>query len=50
MARCSLVVLDEPALWHLDAARVPFIPSLDHLIGLRKQRGWQLEAEDLRCS
>src|SRR6476660_4248689 len=33
MAPCSPVVSDQPAFWHLDAARGPSTPSLDHLVG-----------------
>ena len=38
MAPCLLVVFDQPALWHLDAARGPSTPSLDHLVGAGEQR------------
>src|SRR6187402_1610640 len=32
MAPCSPVVSDQPAFWHLDAARGPSTPSLNHLV------------------
>src|SRR6476660_8626929 len=38
MAPCSPVVSDQPAFWHLDAARGPSTPSLDHLISAGLQR------------
>src|SRR5215510_3872665 len=38
---------DQTAVWHSDAARGPSTPSLDHLVGARKQRWRQLEAERL---
>src|SRR6478609_7265975 len=45
MAPCSPVVSDQPAFWHLDAARGPSTPSLDHLVGAGKQRRWDFEAQ-----
>src|SRR4051794_13706823 len=33
MAPCPLIGSDQPALWHLDAARGPSTPSFDHLVG-----------------
>src|SRR6478736_6956904 len=38
MAPCSPVVSDQPAFWHLDAARGPSTPSLDHLVGEQQER------------
>src|SRR6187399_590687 len=37
MAPCSPVVSDQPAFWHLDAARGPSTPSLDHLVSAGEQ-------------
>src|SRR6478752_6499786 len=47
MAPCSPVVSDQPAFWHLDAARGPSTPSLDHLVGAGEQRQWHFDAECL---
>src|SRR6476619_2338507 len=47
MAPCLLVVFDPPALWHLDAARGPSTPSLDHLVGATAQRQRNCETERL---
>src|SRR5271167_3361371 len=48
MAPCSLAVFDQPAFWHLDAARGPSTPSFDHLVGGGEQRLWDTKAERLR--
>src|SRR5215510_10467453 len=34
--------------WHVDAARGPSTPSLDHLVGAGEQRRWNFEAQRLR--
>src|SRR6476660_2850139 len=47
MAPCSPVVSDQPAFWHLDAARGPSTPSFDHLVGKREHLVWYFEAERL---
>ena len=38
---------DYPALWHLDAARGPSTPSLDHLVGAAEQREREGETKRL---
>src|SRR4029077_4843056 len=48
MAPCSPVVSDQPAFWHLDAARGPSTPSLDHLVGAGEHGRWHCDAECLR--
>src|SRR6516162_4804950 len=48
MAPCSLPVSDQPAFWHLDAARGPSTPSFDHLVGAGEQRQRDRQAERLR--
>src|SRR4051794_34646440 len=48
MAPCSLVVSDQPAFWHLDAARGPSTPSFNHLVGGHLQAQWHRQAERLR--
>src|SRR6478609_2637932 len=45
MAPCSPVVSDQPAFWHLDAARGPSTPSFDHLVGAGEQGWWDFDAE-----
>ena len=47
MAPCPLIGSDQPALWHLDAARGPSTPSFDHLVGAGEKRGWYVQAERL---
>src|SRR3954454_23519106 len=47
MAPCSPVVSDQPAFWHLDAARGPSTPSFDYLVRAGEQRRRHLEAERL---
>src|SRR4051794_41066351 len=39
MAPCPLIGSHQPALWHLDAARGPSTPLLDHLVGAGEYRG-----------
>src|SRR4051812_8946836 len=48
MAPCSLVVSDQPAFWHLDAARGPSTPSFDDLVSAGEHSRWHVEAERLR--
>src|SRR4051794_21733490 len=45
MAPCLLVVLDQPALWHLDAARGPSTSSFDYLVGAGEDARWNGEPQ-----
>src|SRR6476646_3786773 len=47
MAPCSPVVSDQPAFWHLDAARGPSTPSFDHLVGAQEERIGDRQAKSL---
>src|SRR4029078_1706961 len=38
----------QPALWHLDAARGPSTPSLDHLVGAGQQARGDVKSQGLR--
>src|SRR4051812_20797275 len=45
MAPCLLLVSHQPTLWHLDAARGPSTPSLDHLVSAREDARWNGEPQ-----
>jgi hypothetical protein len=47
MAPRSLLVSDQPAFWHLDAARGPSTPSLDHFVGATDERQGEGNAKRL---
>src|SRR6516225_8052724 len=40
-----LLVIRQPAFWHLDAARGPSTPSFDHLVGAAEQRDREIDPE-----
>src|SRR5262245_45511881 len=47
MAPLSLLILDQTAVWHADAARGQSTPSLDHLVGKGEKAVRHREAERL---
>jgi hypothetical protein len=44
----SLLVSDQSAFWHSDAARGPSTPSFDDLVGAAEQRERECDAKSLR--